>query len=319
MADAEVSVPAEPDVDEIGGLVVVEPTLELCPPPHQSFRTIIDAGVGRVRAKSIPLLSDWDRSYIKDRCTAGTSVSRLQGDVMRLHRASARSQRELGCLVLLTEAWNRYLEQPVETSSEPAYEAASQIYQYAAKEFGPKLRKRYARALLAYEVARLTEPRTKRARKKFGQLVSAPQRPVDLASLHRSFNVVVTDNLGALILPGDPWERLSLGTFSYASPFSHASDDKSTAFDLVSKCEVVITSASDWGSTSHGRHACEEAIANTWAMYQVTGDPRFYRVARGIRDLYLRGSGADKKLRQAWYYITPGAAISSQVVAFMPG
>ena len=62
MADAEVSVPAEPDVDEAGDLVVMEPTLELCPPPHQSFRTIIDAGVGRVRAKSIPRLSDWDRA-----------------------------------------------------------------------------------------------------------------------------------------------------------------------------------------------------------------------------------------------------------------
>ena len=159
MADAEASVPAERDVDEASGLVVVEPTLELCPAPHRSFRTIIDAGVGRVHAKSIPRLSDWDKSYIKDRCTAGTSASRLQGDPMRLRRTSARSQRKLGCLVLLTEAWSRFLEQPVETSSEPAYEAASRIYQYAAEEFGPKLRERYARALLAYEAARLTDPR----------------------------------------------------------------------------------------------------------------------------------------------------------------
>lgn len=244
------------------------------PPVLFSASDLIAAGSAAWDAKSVPNPDPrlFGEKFASDPCA----------------RPAREKERGITCAVTLARAWREWQHKSAADGrvSQDGYESVLPAYQWAAAALSPKDKRYLDEVLLAVDATPLDFERVTPSGL---QPIKAAQQPKTMRpdAMRRMLTAAWLDTL-VPVVDGEEWAE-EKGVYAGPVAYSFLSGAAEYgAFTLVSACEDGIEQArrprliDDLALTE-----CAAAAAQSWAMYEATGDRRFLEVARGLKGLAL--------------------------------
>ena len=219
--------------------------------------------------------------WYRGRYGFGPSCTDKSDDERRLPDAARRLAREIGCLGDMVSIWMAYASQYPEFEWPGSFDTVLAAYSWAADALGPSGARYLDRGLSRIEAG--PEPPYGKAlkgkRKSASSIVtSPPARPVPAARVFKLMHDAYAANVERLVNYGLPYEQgfpLGIGFASTQPGYQ------------MNGCMYPRGGQMEEFSQSMD---CAGSVASAWVMYDLSGDERFYTVAKALNDRYLAGA-----------------------------